>query len=378
MANTITNVTPLLLAQGVMALRQQAITPRLVNRSYDSMAAQPGNVVQVPIPSAMSARAITPSEVMNSVVNFSPTAVNVTLDFFYEAPFHFSDTDALSVAAGTASMQASAAIKALVNEVDSYILGKHIRFFSYSGTAGTTPFATNIAQAGTARRKLNQNLAPTDDRRVLLDPLAEAAALELSSILQFDQRGDQGGIIQGTIGRKLGMDWYMNQNIPTYTIGTGWVTGYIASTVAGAVGDTTLNIINATASGTVKIGDIFSYNGRDYVVTANATASATVQFAVAFQPPLIHAIATGAAITLLVGTSYTANLVFHRDAIAWASRPLADISGVGNIMASDTDPISGLALRLETSRQYKLTQFSYDILGGANVVRRELGAKILG
>jgi hypothetical protein len=37
-----------------------------------------------------------------------------------------------------------------------------------------------------------------------------------------------------------------------------------------------------------------------------------------------------------------------------------------------------LALRLETSRQYKQTTFSYDILGGANVVRRELGAKIIG
>lgn len=377
MSNTITNVTPLLLAQGVMALRQQAIMSRLVNRSFDSQAAQKGNVVQVPIPSAMSARAITPSVTQNSNVDFSPTAVNVTLDFWYEAPFQFSDSDVLSVSEGTSSMQASAAIKALVNEVDSYILGKHIRFYSFSGTAGTTPFASNISAAGTVRRKLNQNLAPTDDRRVVLDPLAEAAALELSSILQFDQRGDQGGIINGTIGRKLGMDWYMDQNITTFTPGTGWVTGYAASTVAGAVGDSTLNIINATASGTVKIGDIFSVGGYDYVLTAAATAAATTQFVVTFYPPLKSTVATNAAITV-VGSAYTANLVFHRDAIAWASRPLLDISGVGNIMASDTDPISGLALRLETSRQYKQTTFSYDILGGANVVRRELGAKILG
>lgn len=377
MANTITNVTPLLLAQGVMALRQNAIMTRLVNRSYESQAAQRGNVVQVPIPSAMTARTVTPSVTINSNVDFSPTAVNVTLDFWYEAPFQFSDSDVLSVSAGTDSMQASAAIKALVNEVDGYILGKHIRFYSFSGTAGTTPFATNISQAGTARRKLNQNLAPVDDRRVVLDPLAEAAALELSNILQFDQRGDQGGIINGTIGRKLGMDWYMNQNVPTFTPGTGWVTGYSASTVAGGVGDTTLNILNATASGTVKIGDIFSFSGKDYVVTANATASATVQFAISFYPGLAATIATGAAITV-VGAAYTANLVFHRDAIAWASRPLLDIAGVGNIMASDTDPISGLALRLETSRQFKQTTFSYDILGGANVIRRELGAKILG
>lgn len=377
MPNTLTNVTPLLLAQGVMALRQQAIMTRLVNRSYDSQAAQQGNVVQIPIPSAMSARAITPSVTINSNVDFSPTAVNVTLDFWYEAPFQFSDSDVLSVSNGTDSMQANAAIKALVNEVDGYILGKHIRFYNHAGAAGTTPFATTINVAGTVRMKMNRDLAPVDDRRVVLDPAAEANALLLSNILQFDQRGDQGGIVNGSIGRKLAMDWYMDQNITTFTPGTGWATGYSASTVAGAVGDTTLNILNATSSGTVKIGDIFSHGGYDYVLTAAATATATTQFAVAFYPPLKAAIATGCAITV-VATAYTANLVFHRDAIAWASRPLLDIGGVGNIMASDTDPISGLALRLETSRQYKQTTFSYDILGGANVVRRELGAKILG
>lgn len=360
-----------------MALRQQAIMTRLVNRSYDSMAAQLGNVVQIPIPSAIAARAITPSVTMNSNVDFSPTAVNVTLDFWYEAPFQMSDSDALSVANGTASMQASAAVKGLVNEVDSYILGKHIRFYNYAGTAGTTPFATTINVAGTVRMKLNRDNAPVDDRRVVLDPSAESNALLLSNILQFDQRGDQGGIIAGSIGRKLGADWYMDQNITTFTPGTGWATGYSASTVAGSIGDTTLNIINATATGTVKVGDIFSHGGYDYVVTAAATAAATTQFAVTFYPGLKAAIATGCAITVL-GSTYTANLMFHRDAIAWASRPLADISGVGNIMSSDTDPISGLALRLETSRQYKQTTFSYDILGGANVVRRELGGKIIG
>jgi len=179
------------------------------------------------------------------------------------------------------------------------------------------------------------------------------------------------------------MDWYMDQNVQTYTIGTGWSTGYIASTVGGAVGDTTLNIINSTATGTVKVGDIFSYSGNDYVVITAATAAATTAFAIEFYPALKDAIATGAAITVVgvdVNSTYVANLVFHRDALAWASRPLADsaIPSAGHLFASQVDPVSGVALRLEVSRQYKQTTYSYDVLGGANWVRRELGAKILG
>ena len=150
MANTITAVLPQLLAQGLLALREESIMPRVVNRSFENMASQQGNVINVPIPSAIAVRTPTPSITMDSNVDFSPTTAAVTLDFWREAPFHLSDTDALSVQSGTRSMQASEAIKALANAVDVYIMSKTTGFFHHAGTAGTTPFATTIAVAGVA------------------------------------------------------------------------------------------------------------------------------------------------------------------------------------------------------------------------------------
>ena len=80
MSNTITYVTPKLLASGLLALREQAIMPRLVNRSYGELAQEKGNVINIPVPSAIAARAVTASVVMNSNVASAPTNIAVTLD----------------------------------------------------------------------------------------------------------------------------------------------------------------------------------------------------------------------------------------------------------------------------------------------------------
>lgn len=379
MANTITNVLPKMLADGVLAIRQAAVTPRLVNRDYESIAAGHGNVINVPIPSVIAARSVTPSVVMNSNVASSPTVALVTLDHWSEAPFEVTDNDILSMAETFFPMQASEAIKALGNDGDTYLLGKHVGFFGAAGTAGTTPFNTSMVVGGTARKLLNKQLAPTDDRWGMLDPDAENNFLLNANILQADFAGDSEAIIKGRINDKLGISWYMNQNIPSYTPGTGWVTGFVLSTVAGAVGDTTLNLINATSSGTVKIGDIFTVGGgsQQYVITTAATASSTVALLVSFYPALASAAATAVAITV-VGTAYVVNLVANKYAFAWASRPLKKSLTDGHVFQAPTDPISGIALRLEISRQYKLETLSYDYLAGANVIRREFGAKIFG
>ena len=52
---------PKILARGLLALREQATMPRVVNLDYSSEAASKGDTIDVPIPSAITVAAVSPS-----------------------------------------------------------------------------------------------------------------------------------------------------------------------------------------------------------------------------------------------------------------------------------------------------------------------------
>lgn len=387
MANTISALVPTMLAQGLLALRENSVMTRLVNRSYDTLAAAKGQVITVPLPSAVTIYDVSPTVTLLANNDSAPTSASITLDFWKASKFHMTDKEMAEAAEGFIPMQGSEALKKLGNAVDSYIIGKHVGFYGAVGTAGTTPFNASLTAAMNARKLLNKQLAPLDNRFAVIDPDAEANLLLNTNILQVDQSGDPAAIVKGEIGEKLGFRWNMDQNITvagSFTPGTGWVTGRTVATAGAVAGEFTIAIQdkNATiAAGTIKQGDIFTLGGsaQQYVVTVASSAAASVSTAqvLTIYPAIASAHASAVALTV-IGSTYVANLAFHRDAMAWASRPLSDTVIPGNLVASATDPVTGIALRLEVSRQNKQTTWEYDILGGANVVRRELGVKILG
>ena len=391
MANTISNVVPQLLVGGLPTLREMAVMPRLVNKSIGNEAKDRGDTIDVPIFSAIAQRDVTPAAAQAANQDFSPTKVQIALDQWQEASFQLSDKDVDNVMRGTIPGQAAEAVKSIANGVDSFILGLYTGIYNYGGTAATTPFATNLNAFKDARKWLNKSLAPFDSRSVVLDSDAEANALLLDVFLRADERGDQGGIIRGQIGTKLGSDWFLNQNVPTHTAGTFVVTGSastdrIVVKTSVAAGAATMIWQGATTTGTLGgslvVGDLFTVNAaaQTYVVTAagSIAAAAGATLSVQFSPDADVAFLADASVVLIA--THEVNLVLHRDAFALASRPLAEsqIEGVGATFRSITDPITGLSMRLEVSRQYKQTTYSYDMLYGAKLVRASQASRILG
>ena len=378
MANTLTNVVPQIMAQGLMVLRENCLTPRLVNRSLENRVAEFGDTIDVPIVGNATAVTVTPAITFTNV-DITTSKVQVPLTFWRRTDFTLTDREIEEAISGLMPMRASATIKALGNAVDSFILGFYKGIYSAAGTAGTTPFATSTTAYREARTKMNKTLAPLTDRFVLLDPDAEGNALGLALFAQAEQRGDQGGVIEGTIGRKIGADWYMNQNVPTHAAGARTANPSLVVNGDHATGVSAITLRGTSPSGSLVAGDLFTLGAtaQQYVVVTAATATGTV-VTVSIQPSLAVSHASGVVVTY-VGT-HVVNLLLQRDAIAWASRPMnrSKFEGLGSIFETVTDPISGLAIRLEVTRQNKQTTWTWDILGGANLIRAELGARILG
>ena len=369
MPNNLTNVMPKLLAQGLMALRATAVLPRLVNRDYDSLAAQRGATIDVPIPSAIVAVDVTAANTPPATSDVAPTTAPVTLNIWKEAAFYMTDRDVLESQAGTIPMQASEAIKALADGINLAILGKFEDFQTFAGVPGTTPFSASVIEYTKARAVANANLAPMQDRRVVLDPDAEGNALGLRAFQDASFRGDTAGIIEGAIGRKLGADWYMHQLVKEHA---QIATGSFLLNAAGAKGSQTITV---DGGGTKPaLGDIFKITAAgttQYMFVSRAGGVWTIF------PSLQKAEADNAAVVL--SGNYRLNALFHRDAIAFATRPLqsSDPAGVGNFMSA-ADPESGLTLRLEVTREHKRTRYSYDALYGVGTVRQQLGVRLVG
>ena len=114
MANTLTTVIPQLLAQGLEALRENAVMARLVNTDYEEEAKKKGDTITIPIAAAITAKAVTPSANPATTADVTTTSTTIALDQWYEAPFYLTDKQQIEVIEGYLPLQALEAIKALI------------------------------------------------------------------------------------------------------------------------------------------------------------------------------------------------------------------------------------------------------------------------
>jgi hypothetical protein len=378
MANSLDKITPKVLARALMVLRGKLIMPALVNSDYSPDAAKKGATIDIPVPAAQDVTDVVPSNTKPALVDRSPGLVQVTLDQWKMSSFHLTDKDMQQIDANAAflPMQTMSAVDALASNINGYLLNLGLQVPSSIGTAGTTPFASDASAAIAARKILTSQKAPDDNQRALvLDLTAEANALALPAFANLEQTGDQAVKIDGILGRKYGLNFATDEQVKSHVKGAS---GTILVNGTFAVGSETLAVDGLTTTATM--GDRFTIAGdsTQYVVLSTTALAATAQ-TWTISPALKVAPADNAPIT--VAASHVLNLAFHRNAFAFAMRPLAQSTqdmAMNSKILSMTDPLTGISMRLEVTRVHKAVVWEFDVLYGGKLVRPELATVVLG
>jgi hypothetical protein len=383
-------------------LENNLVLTRNVNRQYDNSYAVEGAKIGTTLRIRLPDRALVTDGAALQVQDDNEQFTTLTVANQKHIGVNFTTAEMTMQLDDFAERVLKPRISQLAASIDADVANSFNSIYQSVGTPGTTPATTQVLLS--AQQKLNEAAAVMSPRYVTVNPAANAALIEGMkglfnpvSTISAQFKNDMFG--EGILGFN---ELNMSQSIKQFT--TGSRTGTI--TVNGTVstqGATTISF-NGTTGNTLKKGDVFTIANvysvnpqtrestgslQQFVVTEDITAAASAFTNVKISPAIYtasHALATvdsfpqnSAAVTFLGGasTQYPQNLVYHRDAIAFATADLLMPQGVD--MAS-RQVHNGISMRVV--RQYDINNdrmpCRIDVLYGYSVIRPQMAVRLWG
>jgi len=385
-----------------------------INTEYDDQfaksGAKAGSTVNVRRPVQYTVR----SGATANVQDVNETVVPITMEPEFGIDWSFSDYDLTLSLDKFSERYLKPAATRLAAELD-FRIGQRMytTVANFSGTPGTTP-ATAASVLNTAVL-LDNNACPRDNLRTLaIDPLTNATLVGGLSGLFNDQATQGRQLKEGKMATNLGVDFNMSQNLPTHTVGalggTPLVNGanqglinsgstdnpYAATTSLVTDGWTAAVGNRLKAGDVITIGGVFAVNPetkqntgslKQFVVTADAASDGSGNATLVISPAIIAGgayqnvtarPADNIGITVVTGTAsttYTQNLLFHKDAFTLVT---ADMELPGGMDMASRAAADGVSLRFV--RGYDITNNKricrFDLLAGYGSLRPEWAARL--
>lgn len=380
MANTLTSLIPALYASlDVVSRELVGCIPCATLDATVSRAAVGQTVYSFKTPSA-AATDITPGVTPPNDGDQTIGNVSLSITKSRRVPFRWNGEEELSLnnngagAAAIRNTQMQQAMRTLVNEMEVDAVRAAVVASSRSyGTAGTTPFASNLADPAQIRKILDDNGAPSGDRCLIIDTTAGANLRTLAQLTKANESGTSLTLRDGELLSLHGMSIHESAGVAAATKGTG--ASYTTNTAGYAVGATAITLI--TGSGTILAGDTITFAGdtNKYVV-ATALTGGVVTIAA---PGLRVAIPTSAT-AVTVGNTATQNVAFSSSALVLATRvpalPDGGDSAVDRMII--TDPRSGISFEVAMYAQYRQMQYEISACWGVAGIKSNHSAILLG
>lgn len=379
MANTLTGLLPTLYANLDIVSRELVGAIPSINRDATTERAAVNQTVMVFQTPAATATNITPGVTPPNDGDQTIGNTTLTITKARRVPFRWQgeEKQGLNTGPGVANIrsdQMQQALRTLVNEMEVDVCNAIRAGASRAyGTAGTTPFGSDLSEAAQIRKILDDNGAP-GDRSLLIDTLAGVKYRTLTQLTKANEAGTAMTLRDGELMNLFGLSIKESAGVGIATKGGG--ASYTTNTAGYAVGATVITLI--TGTGTVLAGDVVTFAGdtNKYVVAVGTAAAGPITLA---YPGLKVAIPTSAT-AMTIGNNYTGNVAFSRSAIILATRApaLPDGGDLAVDRATITDPRSGISFEVAMYPQYRQMQYEVSAAWGVANIKPAHTAILLG
>lgn len=402
MSNSILTID-MITRKSLEILENNLVLTRNVNRQYDDSFAVEGAKIGSTLRIRLPDRALVTDGAALQVQDDNEQFTTLTVASQKHIGVNFTSAELTMQLDDFAERVLKPRVSQLASSVDADVATAYKGIYNSVGTPGSTPSTSLVLLQ--ANQKLNEFATPMDQRYATVNPAANAGLVEGMKGL-FNPTGTISRQFKsGMMGEGiLGLDEInMSQSIVNHTTGVTPVAPIVATTVT-AQGSTSLAISFTSGSPTFKIGDVFTVAGvyavnpqtrqstgslQQFVVTADVTVSSGTTATLTVSPAMYtpaNALATvdsfpaaNAVLTFLGGsaTQYAQNLIYHKDAIAFATADLLLPQGVD--MAS-RQVHNGISLRIV--RQYDINNdrlpCRVDVLYGFAAIRPVTAVRMWG
>jgi len=402
MANSILTID-MITRKALEILENNLVLTRNVNRQYDDSFAVEGAKIGSTLRIRLPDRALVTDGAALQVQDDNEQFTTLSVANQKHIGVNFTSAELTMQLDDFAERVLKPRISQLASSIDADVANAYKNIGNSVGTTGTTPSTSLVLLQ--AQQKLNENAAVMSPRYATVNPAANAGLVEgmkgLFNPTETVSRQFRNGMMgTGVLGFE---EVNMSQSIKQHT--TGSRDAAAATIVAASVtseGASTLSLSQASVTTTIKAGDVFTIGSVfavnpqtrettgslfQFVALADATAvSGTWTVTVAPIYSANHALATVNALPLInatvtflgaASTAYAQNLVYHKDAITFATADLLLPQGVD--MASRAVH-NGISLRVV--RQYDINNdrmpCRIDVLYGYSTIRPQMAARIWG
>ena len=400
MSNSILTID-MITRKSLEILENNLVLTRNVNRQYDDSFAVEGAKIGSTLRIRLPDRALVTDGAALQVQDDNEQYTTLTVASQKHIGVNFTSAELTMQLDDFAERVLKPRISQLASSIDADVANAYKNIYQSVGSPGTTPSTSLVLLQ--AQQKLNEAAAVMSPRYATVNPAANAGLVEGMKGLfnptdTVSKQFKNGMMGTGVLGLE---EINMSQSIKQHTTGD-WGTSITVTSTVSTQGQTTLPISFTGSSKTWNIGDVFTIASvysvnpqtrestgslQQFVVTAVATGSSTATLSIS---PAIYtstnALATvdsfpqsGAVVTMLGSSNsqYAQNLVYHKDAITFATADLLLPQGVD--MAS-RQVHNGISLRVV--RQYDINNdrlpCRIDVLYGYSAIRPAMGVRMWG